>query len=114
MLASPFEPLMVDVLYYLIYAFLILPSVVLLITAFPIDVIPGPAGFGIGAVLDNVFDVMSITLWSFLDRSLKCNSPRGKFSIMIVEPGFKELGLDRVEARTMHGGLDGKGLCVGK
>jgi len=111
-LTSPLEPLMVAVFCCLVYFFLILPCVVLLTTTFPLNVIPGPASPGISPMLDNTLDFVSVTLWSFLDRALECDGPRGKFSIIIGELGFKELGVDSDESRTMHGGLDGEGVRV--
>jgi len=103
---------MVAVLCYLVYLLLILPCVVLLTIPFLFDVIPGPAGPGISAFLDNTLDFVSVTLWRFLDRALPCDGPGGKFSIIIGEPGFEELGVDSDESRTMHGGLDGERVCV--
>jgi len=61
-------------------------------------------------MLDNMLDFVSVTLWSFLDRALEYDSPRGKFSIIIRKPWFKELGVDSNGSRTMDGGLDGEGV----
>jgi len=103
---------MVAVLCYLVHLFLFLPCVVFLTPPFPLDVIPGPDGPGIRAVLNDTLDFVSVTFWSFLDRALECDGPRGKFSIIIGELGFKELVMDCDESRTMHGGLDGEGVRV--
>ena len=103
---------MVAVLCYLVYLFLVLPCVVLLTPSFPLDVIPGLPSPGISAVLDNMLDFISVTLWSFFDRALECDGAGGKFSIIIGEPRFEELGVDSDESGAMHGGLDGEGVHV--
>ena len=87
-LTSQLESLMVAVLCYLVHLFFILSCGVLPTPSYPLDLILGPAGSGINAVLDNTFDFVSVTFWSFSDRTLECDSTRGKFSIIISEPGF--------------------------